>query len=79
MRWKGYSSHFVYVCVCVAVTMKSATYLIYTSKTRCHRVLYGTCFQDCVAVAESALFKHFGIICQSPQLSLLLKLPMDKR
>ena len=31
----------VCVCVCLSVTMKSATYLVYTSKTRCHRVLYG--------------------------------------
>ena len=31
----------VYVCVCLSVTMKSATYLVYTSKTRCHRILYG--------------------------------------
>ena len=31
----------VYLSVCLSVTMKSATYLVYTSKTRCHRILYG--------------------------------------
>ena len=28
------------VCVCVSVTTKSAAYLVYTSKAKCHRVLY---------------------------------------
>ena len=38
---KGYGSRPVCVCVCVCVsTTKSATYLVYTSKTKCHRVLY---------------------------------------
>ena len=34
--------HGVCVCVsvCLSVTTKSATYLVYTSKFRCHRVLY---------------------------------------
>ena len=36
---EGYSSHSV--CVYLSVTTKSATNLVYTSKTRCHRVLYG--------------------------------------
>ena len=31
----------VYVSVCLSVTIKSAAYLVYTSKTRCRRVLYG--------------------------------------
>ena len=31
----------VCVCVCLSVITKSAAYLVCTSKTRCHRVLYG--------------------------------------
>ena len=31
----------VCMCVCLSVTTKSAAYLVCTSKTRCHRVLYG--------------------------------------
>jgi hypothetical protein len=37
----------VCVCVCLSVTTKSATYLVYTWKTRCHRVLYDV-FKDFV-------------------------------
>ena len=35
----GYSSHSV--CVCLSVTMLAATYPVYTSQVRCHRVVYG--------------------------------------
>ena len=39
------SSRSVCVCVslsvCLSVTMLAATYLIYTSQVRCHRVVYG--------------------------------------
>ena len=39
---KGYGSHFVCLCIYLFVcTTKSATYLVYTPKTRYHRVLYG--------------------------------------
>ena len=38
---EGYSSRSVCVCICLSATTKSATYLIYMLKTRCHRVLYG--------------------------------------
>jgi hypothetical protein len=31
----------VVLCVCLSVTTKSCTYLVYTWETRCHRVLYG--------------------------------------
>ena len=31
----------VILSVCLSVTTKSAVYLVYMSKTRCHRVLYG--------------------------------------
>ena len=46
-------------------TTKSATYLVYTSKTRCHRVLCGV-FKGFfhVAFAENALFKSSGTICR---------------
>ena len=37
----------VCVSVCLSVTTKSATYLVYTWKTRYHRVLYGV-FKDFV-------------------------------
>ena len=33
----------VCLCVCLFVTMKSAACLVCTSKTRCHRVVYGVC------------------------------------
>ena len=39
---EGYSNRFV----CQSVTMLAATYLIYTSKIQCHRVLHGV-FKDC--------------------------------
>ena len=73
---KGCSSRFV----CLSVIMKSATYLVYTLKTRCHRVL--TVFQGfCrVALAKSTLFKSFGGICRLPLLSSLPdELLMDGR
>ena len=44
--------------------MKCATYLVYASKIRCHRVLYGV-FKvfNHVAFVENALLKSSGIIC----------------
>ena len=41
---KGYDSQSV--CVCLSVTTLAAIYLVFTSKIRCLRVLYGV-FQIC--------------------------------
>jgi hypothetical protein len=59
----------VVVCsVCLSITTKSAAYLVYTSKIRCHRVLYQWCFQGfChVAFAENASLKSSGVVCWLP-------------
>ena len=77
MRRRGYGS----CSVCVSVIMKSAAYLVYTSKTR--PVSWGSLwfFQDicCAAFAENASFKSSGVICQSPLPSSFPdELPMDK-
>ena len=64
--------------VCLSVTTKSATYLVYTSKTRCHRILYGRFCR--VAFAENALFKSYGVIYWSLPPSLLPNdVSIDKR
>ena len=62
----------VVLCVCLSVTTLAATYLVYTSQVRNHRVLHGF-FQGFsrVAFAINTLFKSYGIICWSPPPSSL--------
>ena len=45
-------------CVCVSVTTLTATYLVYTLKTRLFMV-----FWHCVDFVENVLVKRFGDIC----------------
>lgn len=58
-----YDSRSICVYVYLSVAMLSATYLIYTSKLRCHGVLCGI-FQICNVwhFGENALLKSFGAV-----------------
>ena len=38
---EGYGSWFVYLSVCLSVTMLAATYLVCASNLRCYKVPYG--------------------------------------
>ena len=38
---EGYGSYSVCVCVCLSVIKLAATYLVFKSKMRCHKVPYG--------------------------------------
>ena len=64
---EGYGSRSVcvYVCVCLSVTMLTATYLICESKMRCYKVPYGLPEgMICVDFSKNALFASFGVICR---------------
>ena len=68
------------MCVCLSVTTKSATYLVYTLKTRCQRIFMVFSRICRVAFTENASLKSYGVIYQSlPPSSLPNDVSMDKR
>ena len=64
---EGYSSQSVCVCVCLSVTTLAATYLVFTSKIRCLRVLH-VVFQICNVwlLLRMLCFKSYGLFCSPP-------------
>ena len=51
------------LCVCLSVTALTATYAIFKSNVRYHRVLHGVLnILQHVAFAENALFKSYGVV-----------------
>ena len=69
MHSEGYSTQFVCACVCVSVTLLTATPLTYRDKVRYEsnaNALLKVLFVD---FAKNTLFKRYGVIC-SPQRTL---------
>ena len=67
----------VVLCVYLSVTTKSATYLVYTSKLRCHRVLYDV-FKVFV-VWLSLKMPHSKVLVSFVDLLLPGKLSVNRR